>query len=209
MFQHMFAEMNDMLDEIIKFYPVAQGVQKQEYAKKWHLLKAMSDGIIEEWLNFEEKMGEFRQSWANPDSGKSYELPEMHCDAFVKGQGYYKLMMFSQALPQFKLAVEEFPDSVVARTYLAMCHVHLDESAEAVPHFWRVLEGTATKRLRSIIYNALGCIEAQKGLPAKAKEYFTLAHHHDPSLAEPLANLEACMQSTGKLHYGNELTKLL
>ncbi|WP_181873020.1 tetratricopeptide repeat protein [Fontibacillus phaseoli] len=209
MFQHVFAEMNDMLDEIITLYPVAQGAQKQDLAKKWHLLKHMSDGMIEEWLNFEEKMGDFRQSWSNPDNAKNVELPEMDCDAFVKGQGYYKLLMFSQGMAQFKLALDQFPESLMARTYLAMCHMHLEQYGEAVPHFWRVLEGTGSKRLRSIIYNALGCIEAQKGIRAKAKEYFTLAHHHDPSLAEPLANLEACMRSSGKLQYGNELTSLL
>lgn len=207
MFQHMFAEMNEMLDDIIKFYPVAIGDQKQELARKWHLLKAMSDGIIEEWLNFEEKMAEFRQTWAS--LAGSCEIPEMKCGAFVKGQGYYKLLMFRQALEQFRAVLDEFPDSAVARTYLAMCHMHLDECGEAVPHFWKVLEGTENKRLRSIIYNALGCIEAQRGVRTKAKEYFTLAHVHDPSLAEPLANLEACMHSSGKLKYGNELTSLL
>lgn len=209
MFQHVFAEMNDMLDEIVTLYPVAQGDQKQELAKKWHLLKHMSDGIIEEWLNFEEKMGDFRQSWASPDSGKSAQLPEMNCAAFIKGQGYYKLLMFSQALPQFEISLETYPESTVVRTYLAMCHMHLEQFGEAVAHFWKVLEGSGSKRLRSIIYNALGCIEARQGVRTKAKEYFTLAHYHDPSLPEPLANLEACMKSSGKLQYGNELTSLL
>ncbi|WP_334071548.1 MULTISPECIES: tetratricopeptide repeat protein [Paenibacillus] len=209
MFQHMFAEMNEMLDEVIQFYPIAHGTQKQDLAKKWHLLQQMSDGIIEEWLSFEEKMGLLRQSSAGPQGDFAAKLPEMDCDAFVKGQGYYKLMMFPQALTHFKQALEQFPESPSARTYLAMCHLHMEETDEAIPHFWRVLEGTENKRLRSIIYNALGCIEAQRGGRAKAKEYFTLAHYHDPSLAEPLSNLEACMRSTGKLKYGNELTSLL
>ncbi|MEF2964315.1 tetratricopeptide repeat protein [Paenibacillus sp. M1] len=209
MFQHMFAEMNEMLDDIIKFYHVAQGAEKQDLAKKWHLLKTMSDGIIEEWLNFEEKMGAFRQSLADSEGKESYELPEMKCDAFVKGQGYYKLLMFTESLTKFRLALEEFPDSLVTRTYLAMCLMHLEQYEEAIPHFWRVLEDADNRRLRSIIYNALGCIEAHHGGRDKAKEYFKLAHYHDPSLAEPLANLEACMRSSGKLQYGNELTSLL
>lgn len=211
LFQHVFAEMSGMLDEIIHYYPEANGPERQELASKWQLLKHMSDGIIEEWLSFEEKLGQFRQSGVSPDGGSipAPELPEMKSDAYVKGQGYYKLMMFSQALMQFSQVVEEYPDSAVARTYLAMCHLHLDEGQQAVPHFWRVLECSDSKRLRSIIYNALGCIEAQNGARLKAKEYFTLAHYHDPSLAEPLANLEVCMRSSGKLQYGSELTSLL
>lgn len=209
MFQHVFAEMNEMLDEISRKYPLAEGVQKQELAQKWHLLKHMSDGIIEEWLCFEERMGYLRQAFGNFEVRDVSALPEMDSPPFIKGQGYYKLLMFPQALEQFELVLKQFPDSVLGRTYVAMCHLHLKQNEKAAKHCWLVLEKAGNKRLRSIIYNALGCIEAQKGIHAKAKEYFTLAHHSDPSLPEPLANLEACLHSTGKLHYGNELTSLL
>ncbi|WP_411002269.1 tetratricopeptide repeat protein [Paenibacillus sp. TH7-28] len=209
MFQHVFAEMNEMLDDISRKYPLAQGVQKQELAQKWHLLKHMSDGIIEEWLCFEEKMAAMRQRWGNLETEEVLSLPEIESGPFIKGQGYYKLMMFTQALEQFEQVLKQYPGSVLGRTFLGMCHLHLEQSEEAARQFWLVLENAGNKRLRSIIYNALGCIEAQKGILAKAKEYFTLAHHSDPSLAEPLANLEACLNSTGKLYYGNELASLL
>lgn len=211
MFQHMFAEMSGMLEKIIHDYPGASGPARHELAAKWQLLKNMSDGIIDEWLSFEEKLGHFRQSGVSPDGGAPPlpKPPEMDKEAFIKGQGYYKLMMYEQARLQFEQVVEQLPDSALARTCLAMCYLHLNESARAVPHFWRVLEGCDSKRLRSIIYNALGCVEAQNGGRLKAKEYFTLAHYHDPSLQEPLANLESCMSSNGKLHYGNELISML
>ncbi|MDU0330168.1 hypothetical protein RW092_08105 [Paenibacillus sp. 3LSP] len=209
MFQHVFAEMNEMLDEITRKYPLAGQAQKQELAKKWNLLQHMSDGIIEEWLSFEEKMGYLRHAFRSLESREIPDLPELDDPAFVKGQGYYKLLMFPQASAQFEQVVKQFTDSMLARTYLGMCHLHLKQYDKAAKHFWIVLEKAANKRLRSIIYNALGCIEAHKGVFDKAKEYFKLAHHHDPSLPEPLANLEACANSTGKLHYGPELTSLL
>ncbi|GGG05047.1 tetratricopeptide repeat protein [Paenibacillus aceti] len=208
MFQHMFAEMNEMLDEISKFYPMAQGTQKQELTHKWNLLKNMSDGIIEEWLSFEEKMGSVRENWNEADAS-SYVLPEMKCDAYEKGEGYYKLLMFSKALEQFKIVVQGYPDSLVGRTYLAMCHLHLQQLSEAASHFTAVLERATSSRLRSIIYNALGCIEAQRGKRLKAKEYFALAHQSDPTLPEPLANLQACDHSSGKLKFGDELSPLM
>ncbi|WP_408635030.1 tetratricopeptide repeat protein [Paenibacillus phocaensis] len=209
MFQHVFAEMNEMLDEITRKYPLAGNAQKQELAKKWSLLQHMSDGIIEEWLCFEEKMGGLRHAFGSLESRELPDLPELEDPTFVKGQGYYKLLMFAQAVAQFERVIQQFPDSVLARTYLGMCHLHLEQSDKAAKHFWLVLEKAGNKRLRSVIYNALGCIEAQKGVYPKAKEYFKLAHHSDPSLPEPLANLEACTHSTGKLHYGPELTSLL
>ncbi|WP_227011789.1 tetratricopeptide repeat protein [Paenibacillus lutimineralis] len=208
MFQHMFAEMNEMLDEISKFYPNAQGTQKQELTHKWNLLKHMSDEIIEEWLNFEEKMGTVRQNW-NETEDANIVLPEMKCDAYEKGEGYYKLLMFSKALEQFQNVVHDYPDGLVGRTYLAMCHLHLQQLSEASSHFIAVLEKATNNRLRSIIYNALGCIEAQRGKRLKAKEYFALAHQSDPTLPEPLMNLQACDSSTGKLKFGDELSPLM
>ncbi|MBA9085312.1 tetratricopeptide (TPR) repeat protein [Fontibacillus solani] len=208
-FHHIFAEMNEMLDEIARFYQMAEGEQKKKLVQQWNMLKQMSDGIIEEWLCFEEKMGYIRQNWNTPDGNSAVELPEMQCGAFIKGQGYYKLLMFPQALGQFKVVMEQFPDSVLVRTFLGMCHMHMEEMSHAKTHFWAVLEGAESKRVRSIVYNALGCIEANRGARDKAEEYFKLAHYHDPSLAEPLANLEVCMQCSGKLQYGTELTSLL
>lgn len=209
MFQHVFAEMNEMLEDISRKFHLAGEAQKQELAQQWNLLKHISDGIIEEWLCFEEKMGDVRQKLGNPDFRDMPELPEMDAPCFIKGQGYYKLLMFPQALGEFEQVVTQYPDSVLARTCLGMCHLHMDQGEHATKHFWFVLERAGNKRLRSIIYNALGCIEAQKGIFAKAKEYFTLAHRSDPSLTEPLANLEACLHKTGKLSYGTELTSLL
>lgn len=209
MFQHVFAEMNEMLDEIARHYPIAQGVQKHDLARKWHLLRQMSDSMIEEWLNFEEKMGALRQSGIILEEKCELDYPEMSVDAFVKGQGYYKLLMFPQSLMQFQAMLDEYPESLIGRTYLAMCHLHLEQSDEAVHYFEEVLKAAANKRLRSIIYNALGCIEAKRGARSKAREYFTLAYHSDPTLPEPLANWEACLHSTGKLQYGTQLTSLL
>ncbi|WP_199925631.1 tetratricopeptide repeat protein [Paenibacillus bouchesdurhonensis] len=209
MFQHVFAEMNEMLDEIARHYPIVQGAHKHELARKWRLLRQMSDSMIEEWLNFEEKMGVLRQSGINLEEKYELDYPEMSVEAFVKGQGYYKLLMFPQSLKQFQAVLEEYPESLIGRTYLAMCHLHLEQSDEAVDYFEEVLKAAANKRLRSIIYNALGCIEAKRGVRSKAREYFTLAYHSDPTLPEPLANWEACLHSTGKLQYGTQLTSLL
>lgn len=66
MFQHVFAEMNNMLDEIVKHYPSAQGPQKQALVQNWNMLKSMSEAIIEEWLQFEEKMAIFRENAVSP-----------------------------------------------------------------------------------------------------------------------------------------------
>ncbi|MBE0343765.1 hypothetical protein E4V51_26980, partial [Paenibacillus sp. 28ISP30-2] len=89
MFQHVFAEMNSMLDDIVKHYPSAQGSRRQELLQHWSLLRRMSDGIMDEWLAFEEKMVRLRAAGFSAESGMSdAELPEKELPAFTRGQGY-------------------------------------------------------------------------------------------------------------------------
>lgn len=56
MLQHMFATMNELLDDILKHYPSAKDKEKQELDQQLTLLHSMSDQIVEEWLRFEEKL---------------------------------------------------------------------------------------------------------------------------------------------------------
>lgn len=213
MFEHMFAEMNEMLDEISQKYPSANGVKKQELDYKWNLLKDMSDGIIEEWLSFEEKLGVLHQSCSQasissqPKYYHSNEEIMKHAD-FVKAQGYYKLLMFDQAYRLFLHLQGHFPQSDLIYTYLGMCAMHLQHYEQAVAYMGRVLELTSSPRTRAIIYNALGCIAATDKRMAEAKEYFLLAHHNDETLEEPLQNLKSCQQKNGQLFISNQFSPL-
>lgn len=211
MFEHMFAEMNEMLDEITTKYPSANGAKKQELDYKWNLLKDMSDGIIEEWLTFEEKLGELQQSCGNlhkQDHSKCSNEEIVKAPEFVKAQGYYKLLMFNQAYSLFHQLHAKYPQSELVYTYLGMCAMHLQQYGKAVQYLGEVLELTSSPRTRAIIYNALGCIAATDKRMAEAKEYFLLAHHNDETLEEPLQNLKSCQQNNGQLFISHQFSPL-
>ncbi|MBO2943145.1 hypothetical protein JJQ72_04000 [Paenibacillus sp. F411] len=209
MFQHVFDEMNNMFDEIVKHYPAAQGPQKQALVHNWNLLKQMSDGIIDEWLRFEERMAVFRENTAAPPGFPPTGSPELQLETFIRGQGYYKLLMFEPALSQFTAAAESYPDSPLIRLYLAMSHLHLGETSEAARQLLGMLPGAEDKKLKAIIYNAMGCIQVIQGARDKASEFFTLAIQQDPTLPDPLNNLQVCHQKRGELQYGSPLISLL
>lgn len=209
MFQHVFAEMNHILEGIVKHYPTAQESQKQLLIQRWNMLKAMSDGIIEEWLAFEDKMSTFREHMVLPPLFPLGDTPEMGMDSFVRGQGYYKLLMYRQSIQQFSQIVYDYPDSLLARMYIAMAHLHLEETTEALEHFQWILPLAEHKKLKAMIYNALGCIQAKLADTGKAQEYFTLALQNDPSLPDPLNNLQVCNQNRGQLQYGSQLISLI
>jgi len=209
MFQHLFATMNEMLDEVLVHYPKAQGGAKQDLQQKISLLKSMSDGIVEEWLRFEEKMGALRESQS--EQANVTVLPESHSEAFQRGQGYYKLCMYDLSAEAFEQVIRQYPDSLVGRIYLAMAYLQLNEFNDAYRHFQFIIPLTESKKLKAISYNALGCIQAQNQNIEKAQEYFNYAHQADPTFQEPLTNLKLCESTEyeGAYQYGSELTSFM
>ncbi|AIW40431.1 MULTISPECIES: tetratricopeptide repeat protein [Paenibacillus] len=206
MFQHVFAEMNSMLDDIVKHYPSAQGSRRQELLQHWSLLRRMSDGIMDEWLAFEEKMVCLRAAGFSAETDMSdTELPEKELPAFNRGQGYYRLLMYPEAIQQFEQVLQHFPNSWQSRMYMGMAYFQLDDPAEAVCHFQKVLDLTEQAGLKAVIYNALGCLLAKQADVEEAQKCFALAHQFDPALPEPLHNMEACLSGTEMLRYDSSM----
>ncbi|WP_342551671.1 tetratricopeptide repeat protein [Paenibacillus sp. FSL R7-0652] len=214
MFQHVFAEMNDMLDEIIKGYPSAEGLDKQELQHKWNLLKRMSDGMLDEWLMFEEKMSQLREqelekpASLEPEQQAVTSLPELHLECFSRGQGYFKLQMYPQAIDQFSQVVDDYPDSALARFYLALAYLSLEQMSESEAHLEQIMLLNGSARLKGLVCNVLGCIQAKRYNLDAAWSLFAQALQYDPTLTEPLYNMEVCRLNRGKLQYANQLTAL-
>ena len=64
MFKHIFASMKEKLNEIMIDYPHANEDQKKLHDEQLSVLKQFSDAFIEEWLQFEEIMADFREHTA-------------------------------------------------------------------------------------------------------------------------------------------------
>lgn len=204
MFKQLFASMNDALDDIITEIHTSSGVKRAELEERLTVLKAMSDTCIEEWLLFEEKLGQLTGDDSSPpgpakkiaasEPVKPAPPPEPAKPpeeaSFSRGQGYYKLHMFKEAVLEFEQVVRLQPDFLMARIYLAMSYLRCGEYAEAYRHFQFLLPLTENRKIKAISYNAMGCIQAEKQNMDKALEYFRLAHSADPGSIEPVLNLK-------------------
>jgi tetratricopeptide (TPR) repeat protein len=201
MFKQLFAAMNETLDEIIGEYPNASPSERRELDGQLEALRSMSENCLEEWLRFEDRLGEVNPKEDSPKQGPmkgmtvvmplslmepKTALPEACAEIFAKGQGYYKLYMFEQAIRLFKELVRKQPDFLLARVYLAMAYLRLGDHMEACRQFHFILPLTEDKKLRAITYNALGCIHVMNRNLEKACEYFKLAYSDDPDSIEPV-----------------------
>jgi tetratricopeptide (TPR) repeat protein len=222
MFQHMFSSMNEMLDRIIDQYSNAGEQEKQQYKRQMDELKKVSDTFIEHWLEFEEKFADFKEQQANKDVDSSTAMPEIAvavhpasskaaCNAvdleisdemasiISKGQGYYKLFMFSQAAAQFQNVIAQSPDCNLARLFLGMAHMHMQNWNEAQRHFQLLIALTDFPKWLAMGYNALGCIQAVKTNLAQAEQLFMKAYEVCPSFKDPLNNLKSCQETPQQL----------
>lgn len=193
MFKHLFDTMNEMLDETAKRYPYANTAERSKLDEQLQVLKAMSDECIEQWLLFEEKMREFylykhqylSVSKANSTAERTEnQLTEEQSKEFNKGQGYYKLSMYDEAISSFSHLVKQNPQFMLGRAYLAMGHMRKGNHYEAARHFQFLIKITNNTKLKAISYNIMGCIQYEQRNLDKAVEYFTKAFQYDPSVMQ-------------------------
>lgn len=213
MFQHLFAEMNKVLEEIVVDYPKAEGARRDELLCNYNMLHRLSDKVMDEWLAFAEKLSHFRESvdlvTEVEEQMPEQESPELCTDNFVRGQGYYKLLMYGKCIEQFKEVIQQYPDSLAARLYLAISYLQEGDGESAWIHLNHMLGLIRETKLKAMVYNALGCIRASQERFNEAQELFRLSLQHDPALHEPTVNLEVCRRRGGKLYFGNQLVSLL
>ncbi|MDF2670833.1 MAG: hypothetical protein K0R67_3139 [Paenibacillus sp.] len=206
MIQQLFETMNDVLDEIAQHYPHANPAQKHELTQKLNALKSMSDHMIEEWLKFEEKMGGIAQDVAVTSDQEQKKQPGLFSDPsepgfqsaeFNKGQGYFQLLMFDNAVRSFEQVVRQYPDFLLGRLYLALGHMRNGNEAEAYRHFKFIISVSDHDSMKAISYNAMGCIHAKNDNFEQAQQFFQLAHQADPSCVQPMHNMEVCAKQAG------------
>lgn len=122
----------------------------------------------------------------------------------VAGQGYYELAMYREAAASFRRAVALYPESLAARMFLAMSHMHLREWEEAERQFLLIVRTAPQPKLKALGLNALGCIQAVTANLEQAAHYFRQACEADPGFTEAARNLANCSLSAGPLtlHFG-------
>ncbi|MFS1512384.1 tetratricopeptide repeat protein [Chengkuizengella sp. SCS-71B] len=191
MFRELFDSMNQVLDEIMIEYSTATDDKKRELNEQVKALKEISNTFIEEWLQFEEKMDNFNEvhldlpkpSLSITPKKESSFIQEINSDYFQKGLGYFKLLMYHQAVEYFNKTVIENPEFLLTRVFLALSYLEIGEKNEAYNHFQFLTSVSENDKINAISYNAMGCIQMFRKNVEKAEEYFNMAKKIDPALS--------------------------
>jgi len=116
-----------------------------------------------------------------------------------KGQGYYKLFMFSHAAGLFQDAISIAPECNLARLFLGMSQMHMQNWQEAQRQFQLLIVLSDFPKWLALGYNALGCIHAVHMNIAQAEKLFRKAYEVYPSFTDSLSNLKSCQETPGQL----------
>lgn len=126
-------------------------------------------------------------------------IPDDAAALIHKGQGYYKLFMFSHAAGLFQDALTIAPECNLARLFLGMSQMHLQNWQEAQRQFQLLIELSDFPKWLALGYNALGCIQAVHMNIAHAEKLFRKAYEVYPSFTDSLSNLKSCQETPGQL----------
>ena len=126
-------------------------------------------------------------------------IPEDAAALINQGQGYYKLFMFSHAVDLFQDAIKVAPECNLARLFLGMSQMHMQNWQEAKRHFQLLIELSDFPKWLALGYNALGCIHAVHMNMAQAEKLFRKAFEVYPSFTDSLNNLKCCQETPGQL----------
>ncbi|MFD2115925.1 tetratricopeptide repeat protein [Paenibacillus yanchengensis] len=214
MFQYMFTTMHEALDQIVAQYNEADEAEQEQYLEQLKELKQVSDTCLEMWLEFEERWTTLVES-NQSDEAVNYIQPLEPADTvsnndnpwneFAVGRGYYNLFMFREAANNFLTAVEQAPHNHLARLFLGMCYMHLQQWQAAEREFKLLLVLSENEKWLALSYNALGCIAAIYKQLDKAQQLFEKSYQIYPHFSYSLNNLKACQnkQQQLSLYFGS------
>jgi tetratricopeptide (TPR) repeat protein len=107
---------------------------------------------------------------------------------FRRGQGYYSLLMYKEAVNHFDQVLEREPDLDIARMFLAYSQMMAGDLHEAGRHFHLISHTTNHQLLKATALNAEGCIMAALGREDQALSLFEKSMDSYPKLKDPLFN---------------------
>ncbi|REE94316.1 hypothetical protein A8990_101108 [Paenibacillus taihuensis] len=127
MFKHVFATMQELLQDIIIHYPNANDTQRKQMDEQLATLKQFSDNFIEQWLQFEEKMADFRDMQQVVQSQQAQS--QSQAPAQSQGQsplhGVKKDAAIPPPMPGYPKIISQPPAGTMRRQASSMKQAHV------------------------------------------------------------------------------------
>gem|GEM_PF-4366394 len=184
--KQIFSKMNQKLQNINKKVELDQ-CELSEIEPEIENLKNQSEFIVDEWLKFEENLGEFLKKCKGKNtephelitssiSTEDYEAqyqellkpdqneePEYESERWKKGKALFDLEMYEQAISYLHPLVVHEPEFNWGSFYLAHAYIHTKQYDQARYHFQFLQDTSGDENIKNLSIHALACLEAMVG----------------------------------------------
>jgi tetratricopeptide (TPR) repeat protein len=205
MFHQWIQTVEGALKSIEDQYPTSPPGEREHLRKRFAQIKKVCDSLLETWADIEDRL--VRLSRKHPDlmeEGEElegeFELDEMVVRRFRQGQGFYQLNMFMEAEEAFREVVEEEPEFLLGRMYLALSHFQKGNMDEAYRHFQLIASTTHHDVFIAFAHHMMGCVHVRKGNDHGAIRQFRRALSYRQNEGDTWFNLGACHYRLGEYH---------
>lgn len=196
------------LGEIESDYPVCNDQDRPKMRQRLQTIKESCDQLLESWAEVEERiallLSQFPELANIGDDKEEIQeevwLHESSVRSFRQGQGYYGLSMFQEAKEVFHQVVEQEPDFVLGRLYLALSQFQEGNWEESLSHFRMVIATAPHEAFTSFAQHMIGCIHVRQGNDQAALKEFAIVVSHTPDCGDAWFNLGACHYRLGSYH---------
>lgn len=161
----IFSEMNQKLEQLSKLLMKKEGILDQDIENELEMLTEQSSEIAEEWLKFEEKLGDLLVQ-------QKFQTNKNESEEWKKGKALYDLFMFDKAIPYIEKVVNEHPEFETARLYLAHAYLEVKQYEKARYCLQFLIETTEKENILNLSFHTLGCMEGILKDHLKAIHYF-------------------------------------
>ncbi len=190
--KELFISMGQKVEEIASLLPTNDLKVKQQLEGQVEAIKQISDTILDEWIQFEEKMqlkigGHFPDIFTPSTITETTAIQTMtHAggekEDFYKAKGYYDLGLYKKSYSILSEFVFKEPDHEFARLYLAYS-AHLSEmKEEALQHFSLLRSSSINSKIRAVCCNSIGIILFDELQYEGANRFFSQAIQEDKNL---------------------------
>lgn len=196
-----FATLRDRLEYIEQLFPELNSYQRMDSYDEVLTMRKISDQIVEDWLQFEEKLAYVQRLFEKGQMEMAEEegvdelpeenelvLPRHLAFQFLQGKGYFELSMYDEAVKSFSHIIRQEPDMELARLYLAFGFLMSRRWEVSYRQFQLLAETTSYPIFASVAYNGMGVISVLEGRPDQGLEWFEKAIQSYPELSEAYFN---------------------
>lgn len=178
-FSSLFKKLGEKLEYMDEHNEIPDNDSERSLEHEIEAFHHLSEQILDQWIQFDETLAKVMHKFQNHISEHhqgtdehSETSAEQSVQRKVKGNAFYDLLMFEQAIEQYEHWLVIEPDDSRVRFFLSQALIAAHKADLARYHLHFLIETAEQDEMKQLAFHALGCMEGTLRKYNKADHYF-------------------------------------